>query len=98
VLEQKRCCWKNCKNLTQVDTTLENSSIGKTWGLSVLGHCELHKLASRIYHDLERKFMKKHNITYMTSLQYNKHKKALDDLRKLAEHKAKTTLEEKCKN
>ena len=80
----KTCYWKGCKTKIEVDTHLEHNSL-----FVVVGWCQLHQKAYRIYHDLERKYMQKNRISYMTEKEYNKHKKALQGLHELSEHRAR---------
>lgn len=89
-MKNTTCIWKGCHKTIQVDNHIE-----KTTPFTVCGWCDLHHEAYRIYRNLELKFMKRNRIDYMTSTDFKKHKKALNQLNELAVIRAKTTLEEK---
>lgn len=47
VMTDRLCMWKNCKTMVKVNTSLEQSDVGKRWGIVVGKWCKKH---SKLYH------------------------------------------------
>lgn len=87
---EQTCNWDGCTTKIQVDTSIEDRQSFFT----VVGWCEVHHEAFRIYTDMEKKFCKKRKIDWpIGSLSYKKHKKDLNKIHKMAGKQAELELQ-----
>ena len=86
IMKQK-CHWEKCKTKIEVKQMSDNPMF------QTVGWCEVHQLAFRIYHDLEKKYCKDHKLSWpVGSLTYKNHKKAFNGLHDLAGHRAEQEI------
>jgi len=89
MMEEQICDWKYCRTKILVDTSLG----GGNSVFTVVGWCDVHKLAYSIYTEMEKRFAKRNHLSWpIGSLSYQKNKKAFDELHVLAGHRAKEQM------
>ena len=84
-MKTRQCNWKGCKTKIELDTSMESKSSFFT----VVGWCDVHQEAFRIYTKLEKKFCEEKDLDWpIGSLTYKQNKKALHQLHILSGHRA----------
>lgn len=86
------CIWKGCKKKINVNNDIENSKMGQTLGIEVVGWCPLHSLAYRKEQELLRKYYPKEEPHEASNRLFLKNKKRLDEISKEAEALAKKEM------
>ncbi len=79
------CIWKGCKKQVKVDDQFENTKMGQTLGIEVVGWCALHSLAYRKEQELLRKYYPGKEPHEVSNKLFVTDKKRLNEISKEAE-------------
>ena len=84
VTKDSLCHFKGCKEVIQLDHSIESSSVGRAFGLVVVGYCEFHKKVQAKQRELFSKMDKTKHHSEIANKLWKENRKKFNQVQKEA--------------